>query len=77
MRLAEHLAVIFAGRASLAPCGHVVGVHLVQFVDTVLVRPVALGAKRAVGHTLSFGVFRLFLVYFTFCPLIKDAHIQE
>lgn len=58
MRLAEHLAVIFAGRASLAPCGHVVGVHLAHLVNPLLVRSLALGAQRAVGDSLSFGIFR-------------------
>ena len=58
MRLAEHLAVSFAGRTSLAPCGHVVGAHLAHLVNPLLVRFLALGAQRAVGDSLSFGIFR-------------------
>ena len=58
VRFAEHLAVVFAGRTSLAPCGHVVGVHLAHLVNPLLVQSLALGAQRTVGDSLSFGLFR-------------------
>ena len=38
VRLAEHLAVSFAGSSSLVSCGHVVGVHLGLLVDLGAVR---------------------------------------
>ena len=50
VRLAEHLAVIFAGRTTLAPCGHVVGVHLGLLVDLGAVRIIL--AKSSTHRTV-------------------------
>ena len=62
MGSAEHLAILGRAIAALAPRRNMVGVHLVEFVDSLLIGVVANGAKRAVGFAFGLSFLRLFVV---------------
>ena len=51
---AEHLAVGGVRGPAIAPCRHMVGVHLVHAVDALGVVVVADGAEGAVFYSLSY-----------------------
>lgn len=77
MGLAEHLAIVGIGRASLAPSGDVVGVHLVQFVNAFGVVVAAERAVRAVGDAVRLRRPGLQIVDILFHDTVEDPNLQE
>ena len=77
MRAAEHLAVRLVGRAAMAPCRDMVGVHLVVLVDAARVRAARRRADGAVGdakHPRSLGLLGVDRLL---CHLVEDADVQK
>ena len=76
MALAEHLAVGDVGWTFLAPCCHVVGVHLVEFPNAGLVGIVAHGAIRAVAMSGDFCCFCLLYELGAFGAFFEYTDVQ-
>ena len=76
VRLAEHLAVLDVGSATLALRRHVVGVHFREFPHTGGVSVVAEGAELAVGCALCLSLLRLAGIDRALRGLVEHAHVQ-
>lgn len=78
MRLAQHLAVVYARRAALAPRAHVVGIHLAEVINMLAHAVVATHcAQRAVGDALGIGLLCLLLVYGLDGVLVKEPDVEQ
>lgn len=73
MRLAQRLAIRLVGGATVAPSGHVVGVHLAHLVDALGVVIVTEGAQRAVRGALR--LLGLPVVHALLGLLVEDPHV--
>ena len=73
----EQLAVLGRAVAALAPRGHMVGVHLVELVDSTLVGVLADGAQWAVRLALGLRIQRLLVVRDPLGFLVEHPHGQQ
>src|SRR3984957_3632563 len=74
---AEHLAVLGRPFAALAPCGNVVGVHFVDFIDSALVRVAPNRAERTVGLAVGPRCLRLLSVCGPLDRCVEDPDLQQ
>src|SRR5262249_53175376 len=74
---AEHLAVVGRASAALAPCCNMVGVHLLEIIDPVLVRVVPNRTERAVGLVLCLCRARLLFVDRVLGGIVEHAHFKK
>ena len=77
MRLAQHLAVFNTCSTALAPCGHVVGIHVLQVPYLVMIGIVTDGTERAVALALLLGRCRLPGIDGLLCRLVEHADIPQ
>ena len=67
MWLAEHLTVLNSGLTALAPCCHMVCVHVLQCPYLCLVGIVANGTIRTVALAFFLGFLRLLVIDNALC----------
>ena len=77
MGFAEHLAVVFVGNTALAPCGHVVSIHLGFFVDTLRICIITNSTQRAVRDPLVFRLLGLTAIYDLDSLLVEHSDIKQ
>ena len=78
MHTTEHLAVCLVGRAALAPCRNVVGIHFLIAPNAGSIRLVHVRvAVRAVRYAPSFRIVSLFLVLRFLYTFLKETNVQQ
>ena len=77
MVTAQHPAVALIGGAALAPRRHVVGIHLIEFVDAGAVATLLQDAVGAVAHAVLLGGLGLLGIDAGDGRLVKDTDVQQ
>ncbi len=77
MCLAEHLAVALVRSSALAPSQHMVGIHVFQCPNFVLVGIMPTGAERTIALMLFLGRFRLTAVNAPLSVVIEYTHVKQ
>ena len=77
VRLAEHLAVFYRCSAAVAPCCHVVGIHVLLVPYLRVVGIVTDCTKRAVGDSFGSCGKSLLFVNGSFGCLVEYANVKQ
>ena len=77
MRLAEHLTVVGCRRATLAPCGDMVSVHILETPYPILVLALTEGASWTIGDPARLSLLRLTLVGTPLSCVVEETYLQQ